>query len=394
MAEQIAFLRDKVNLPSRTWTELWEGQHARAFVVAGAMRDELVGDLRAAVAKAIESGTTLAEFRRDFDGIVGKHGWAYKGERGWRTRVIYETNLRTSYHAGRYRQMKAASGRRPYWRYRHSEAVANPRKQHLAWDGLVLRHDDPFWDTHFPPNGWGCQCSVDTLADRDLRRLGKTAPDEAPEVRTREVRVGTDPERLVSVPEGIDPGWGYNVGVAAWGRPLAERAVAQAGQRTRQPLTQGDWRSEGRPDRVPAESTEARLRAPAKGRAEFETALTDVLGGPERVFTLEREGFRYPVLANASVLAQHLPLDRSRFVELFGQALENPFEVWMAFERLDSGKTVLRLRFIRALDVGEKGRPTLVVVDAQQGQLVAWTATVKDERELGKQRRGKLLMGR
>ena len=99
------------------------------------------------------------------------------GGRDWRTRVIYETNLRSSYAAGRYRQMKDVAERRPYWRYRHSDVSENPREEHLGWDGLVLRHDDPWWDTHYPANGWGCKCFVETLADRDLRRLGKSGPD-------------------------------------------------------------------------------------------------------------------------------------------------------------------------------------------------------------------------
>lgn len=29
---------------------------------------------------------------------------------------------------------------------------------------LTLRHDHPFWDTHFPPNGWGCKCRVVAVA--------------------------------------------------------------------------------------------------------------------------------------------------------------------------------------------------------------------------------------
>jgi hypothetical protein len=42
------------------------------------------------VDKAITGGTTLEDFRKDFDRIVAKHGWDYNGGRNWRSKVIYE----------------------------------------------------------------------------------------------------------------------------------------------------------------------------------------------------------------------------------------------------------------------------------------------------------------
>ena len=51
------------------------------------------------------------------------------------------------------------AGNFKFWVYKHGNAL-EPRLQHLAWDGLVLSPDDPFWDTHAPPNGWGCTCRI------------------------------------------------------------------------------------------------------------------------------------------------------------------------------------------------------------------------------------------
>jgi hypothetical protein len=48
-------------------------------MVAGLRADP--GDFRVAVEKAIAEGTTLQEFRKDFDAIVATHGWSYKGSR-------------------------------------------------------------------------------------------------------------------------------------------------------------------------------------------------------------------------------------------------------------------------------------------------------------------------
>lgn len=216
--EAIKFFRQKLNIPTRRWNDLWKEMHDRGFMVAGAMKDDLLADFRKAVDKAISEGTTLAEFRKDFDNIIEKHGWGYKGGRNWRSRVIYETNMRTAYSAGRYRQMTDPDilQMRPYWEYRHGDS-RNPRELHLTWDGKVLRADDPWWNTHWPPNGWGCKCKVFALSERDLKRLGKTGPDTAPDDGIYE---WTDKKtgKTHTIPNGIDPGWDYNVGKDAWGK--------------------------------------------------------------------------------------------------------------------------------------------------------------------------------
>lgn len=63
-------------------------------MVAGATKRDLLSDMRGAVEKAIATGCTLEQFRTDFDTIVAKYGWEYNGVRAWRTRTIFETNLR------------------------------------------------------------------------------------------------------------------------------------------------------------------------------------------------------------------------------------------------------------------------------------------------------------
>ena len=233
--EQIDFFRRKVRIPTRSWTDIWQSQHDVAFVVAGAARDDLLNDLYNAVDQAISEGTTLASFKREFGDIVDKHGWRHTGGRDWRARVIYNTNLRTSYSAGRWQQIQAVKETRPYVRYRHSHAVVQPRELHLSWDGTVLRVDDPWLRTHAPTNGWGCQCYLESLSERNLEKLGKSGPDKAPAIRYHTVTVGkTGPmPRTVRVPEGIDPGFAYAPGrVSQLGEAVRHRLLASA---TKQP---------------------------------------------------------------------------------------------------------------------------------------------------------------
>ncbi|MCB1738702.1 MAG: hypothetical protein KDI42_11300, partial [Gammaproteobacteria bacterium] len=130
----------------------------------------------------------------------------------WRTRTIYETNLRASYGAGRWAQAQRTINLRPYGIYKHSDAVVTPRPLHLKWDGLILRLDDPWVATHWTPNGWGCKCKWFTLSERDLQRMGRGV-DTAPDDGTRE---WTNPYtgELHDVPNGIDPGWDYAPGAS------------------------------------------------------------------------------------------------------------------------------------------------------------------------------------
>lgn len=203
--EAIAFFRAKLNLPTQRWDDLLGAAHDRAFVVAGAMQADLLADLREAVDKAIADGTTIETFRKDFKAIVAQRGWTgwtgqgTKAGEAWRTRVIYDTNLFTSYSAGRFQQMKEVAVSRPYWRYRHSPASTDPRKEHLAWDGLILKHDDPWFTAHTPPNGFGCKCYIETLAERDMKKQGLTV---------------TDKGQIPFPDSGVDKGWDYQPGAS------------------------------------------------------------------------------------------------------------------------------------------------------------------------------------
>ncbi|TCS69759.1 intein [Sulfuritortus calidifontis] len=160
-AEQVAFFRGKLGnlVPTATWRDIMRSQHDRAFMVAGAAKADLLADLAAAVDKAIHDGESLDAFRRRFGEIVQRHGWhGWTGEesaagRAWRTRVIYQTNLSTSYAAGRLAQLK--EGGYALWVYRHGGS-RDPRPQHLAWNGLTLPADHDFWKTHYPPSAWNC----------------------------------------------------------------------------------------------------------------------------------------------------------------------------------------------------------------------------------------------
>lgn len=220
-AEQLEAFRRKLSLPSRRWDDLIRHGHDHGFIVAGATKADLVADLRQAVDSAIENGESLGKFRQRFRETVARRGWTgWTGEgskagQAWRTRVIYKTNLDTSYAAGRWQQMTDPElmQDRPYWQYVHN-TVENPRIQHRRWDGLVLPAAHPWFNTRYPPNGFGCNCGVRTLSRRDLARLGKSGPDTPPDDGTWE-HVHPETGEVTEVPNGVQYGFDYAPGQAA-----------------------------------------------------------------------------------------------------------------------------------------------------------------------------------
>jgi len=209
---QVDFFRSKLNLPTERYDDVLKAAHDRAFMVAGAAKADLLNDLRTAVDNAIANGESIGAFRKRFDDIVKKHGWeGWTGSdsaagRDWRTRVIYQTNLSTSYAAGRFKQLNDPdlAAVRPYWEYIHNDAVAHPRPLHVSWSGMVLHKDDPWWKTHMPPNGWGCRCRVKAVRKSEFKN--EKAPDNGA-FKHIDAQGSTH-----TVPNGIDFGFDYQPG--------------------------------------------------------------------------------------------------------------------------------------------------------------------------------------
>lgn len=210
--EQLAFFRGKLGnlIPTARWDDITREAHDTGFMVAGATKAELLADLAAAVDKAIAEGTGIEAFRRDFRAAVARNGWTgWTGEgsvRGeaWRVKTILRTNAYSSYSAGRFAQL--AAGNFPYWVYRHGGSE-HPRLWHVAWDGLVLPPDHPFWQTHYPPSDWGCSCyALGASSLAQARRLGGE-PDKT-------LPPGWDVRGAKGLLPGVGKGWDYAPGAS------------------------------------------------------------------------------------------------------------------------------------------------------------------------------------
>ncbi|ENY6783323.1 PBECR2 nuclease fold domain-containing protein [Providencia rettgeri] len=330
--EQVAHFQGKVNQPTRHWLDVYGAEHEVQFAVAGAMRADLLADLRTAVDRIIAQGGTLTQFRDDFRAIAARYGWAYQGGFGWRTRIIYETNVRSSYMAGRFAQLFAVREHRPYWQYQHSHAVEHPRKAHLAWHGLILRWDDPWWATHFPPNGWGCQCGIVALRESDLVKFGKTGPDSAPVTSLTTKWVGQrhpDGPRAVTVPDGIDPGFEHAPGrhrlapfipTPKGGAALFDSLSSGDGSALPLPLPRAVSAASLLPAKVPDAVATTQFLAVLGAAAQTPKVIRDVTGSP---LVVGRALFN---TGSAAMLREE---GLTPYALLIAQTLSAPDEIWV-----------------------------------------------------------------
>ena len=408
--EAIEYFERKVNLPTRAWDDLRHGAHVRAWSIAGMTKDDMLADMRRLVDTAIRSGTSFEDFQRGFNELVDRTGWKFKARgktqeerRAWRARVIYQTNMRTAYMAGRYKQMTepAVLKYRPYWRYRHSGAL-HPRKHHLAWDGLCLRADDPWWKVHYPPNGWGCGCDVEALSERQMRALDKTGPDAAPKEIPREV---PDPRtgQIVLRYAGVDRGWEYNVGEASLRgavpvelqEPLPPAPIAGAGEavpRSDLPpmppartVPADRLMPAGLPDTDYVDAFLAEFGASQDRGAEYRDASGAIIGVDKSLFVQRgRDGLVFGLKA--------LKRDRGLYVRLLADALKDPDEIWADWVQVASG-VALRRSYLQRVMLPD-GKGMFVRFEWASAGWVGVTGFDTTDRYLDQFRRGALLFRR
>ena len=164
--EAVAYFRAKGYKFTWNWWEMWQADHHKAFTVAKVMRADILADIREAVDKAIAEGMPFSEFQKQLEPTLKTKGWwgqlvdpktgkPYWAGTPWRLKTIFHVNTQVSYNVGRWRQMTDPDvlRHRPFWQYLH-RPCRHPRPAHLALDGKVFPADDPFWNEHYPPNGW------------------------------------------------------------------------------------------------------------------------------------------------------------------------------------------------------------------------------------------------
>lgn len=226
----VAFLRAKGYSITWDWEEMVGEAHHQAFTVAKAMREDVLADIRAAVDKALAEGQSERTFRDNLAPTLKQKGWwgrqTVEGPNGeeevtlgtpYRLKTIYRTNMQTSMMRGRGKDLLDNVRARPYWQY-VAVLDGRTRPMHRRLHGRVLRYDDPFWKSFYPPLGFNCRCRVRALSERDIQERELQVESSEGVLSTGTVllsrRSGVQVETAIlkDVEGDIrpDPGWSYD----------------------------------------------------------------------------------------------------------------------------------------------------------------------------------------
>lgn len=200
--------------------DIWLDQHQYAFTVAKMMDADMLAEVRSAIADALENGTGFTDFQKRLKPYLMARGWWGEAVMGdpvdgvvkkvqlgstRRLRTIFETNMTTAHAASRWQRIERNAKAMPYLRYNGS-AAHHKRKDHQKYYGLILPVQHPIWQQIYPPNGYGCKCTVTQLTRGQAEREGISDEPEFEFVQVTNPRTG----KVVSVPKDITPSFAHN----------------------------------------------------------------------------------------------------------------------------------------------------------------------------------------
>ena len=210
------------------------------------------------------------------------------------------------------------------------------------------------------------------LWPRDLQRLGKSGPDQAPEVNLVERTIGQrslNGPRTVRVPEGIDPGFEY--------APGATRLRSAIPPERPDPPIPGSAGGPGLPNRRPLDPLPPPRPVPASDLLppglqpqEYVAAYLGALGAEPGAPAIVRD-----VIGERLVVGQELFTDakgnlkvtkrgREQYLPLLARALLEPDEIWARIEWMHSqARAVVRRRYVARFVVEGEQAPALAVFE-------------------------------
>lgn len=224
LVDKAAFehFKAKKILPGFSHYDVWLYQHSLAFTVAKMMDADMLAEVKDAIEAAQQNGTAFADFKKRLKPYLMAKGWwgeqimtdPLDGEPKLvqlgstrRLKTIFDTNMRTAFAAGQWQRIQANKKALPYLRYNKS-ASGHPRDGHKRYYGLILPVEHDIWKVIFPPNGYGCKCSVSALTKRQAEEEGIGGEPDVEMVEFTNPRTG----QKVLIPDDITPSFAHNHG--------------------------------------------------------------------------------------------------------------------------------------------------------------------------------------
>lgn len=173
-----AYIRGKAVADPKNFGDLPAQLKQRAFTVAGIEQLDVLRRIREAVAKLPE-GANWDDAKREIAAEMSPYAGGDMKKAKLRAEFTLRTHGFQAYAVARHQEQMATIDVLPYWKY---ETVGDSRVRaaHAALDGKVLRADDPWWKTHYPPWDWGCRCIVVAIDEEDAKGIGITERRDMP----------------------------------------------------------------------------------------------------------------------------------------------------------------------------------------------------------------------
>lgn len=382
---------------SWNWQDVWQEAHTKAFTVAKAMQLDILSDLRNEVEKSIKEGISFQQFKENLEPTLRAKGWWGKVKAKdvpgvdvnkledpekqvqlgspHRLKTIYRTNVDVAYSAGHYKSMISNAQNRPYWMY-NAVLDSRTRPSHAKLHGKVFRYDDPIWDKIYPPNDWGCRCTVIALDDQDMKEMN--------------LKVEDNPKLPSSFK--IGQGWDYNPGKAFLSFDNNFGTFSQI-------KSQRDYTYFNRPsikdvdNKFFQKSPEPLPSIKSIGSKKFEKLI-------KKEFNLVNKDFSTIKTVDNDLAVftfdrlKHLwnkQDGREQFVTFIKPTLQNPYEVYLSEYLSDKGFIEYRKVYIGLFKGNKKNKNILSVLRLEKDGSVFWNAFPQGDKDIDKNRRGFLI---
>ena len=180
-----------------SWDQIDSNAHSQSFTVSKVMSADVLQEVYNYVEVAKKDGWSFEKFRDSMvnGGMIEKMtsaGW--QGKSPSRLKVIYETNMNTTFMKGRYQSMSLLSsqGLADLWEYLPSHSH-NPNPLHMKFYYKKYRFDDPIWEIIQPPSRIGCMCSARGVMNSEMNKKGWVPGDGMSEL---DQILNSDPKML------------------------------------------------------------------------------------------------------------------------------------------------------------------------------------------------------